>query len=367
MIKIAFVINYIVNNGPGNVILNIINNLDQNTYDMTLITLFSGNDPEIIRKLKENNIGIYECKSLSRLKCILGASEEFNETAAQNKFDIIHSHGLVPDILSGRLKNNAVKISTLHNNMFEDYYETYGAIKSSVLVKLHLHYLKKINNCVCCSESVYNIMKKHLEKISYVRNGITIPQSNADRIEREKLNLPENATVFIFVGSLNKRKNTEWLIEQFVKCRNNDEFLLILGDGYARKSCEDHADSHVRLIGFKSNPMPYYQISNIYISASISEGFSVSVLEALSAGLGLMLSAIPAHSELFKIDDSIYLGENFLPSEFEAKMNVLRKKYGKISGEKIAEFHRKFLSGESMTNQYSSIYQKAVRLTGSAQ
>ena len=40
MLKVVFVTNYIVKNGPGNVILNLINNLDDARYEISLITLF---------------------------------------------------------------------------------------------------------------------------------------------------------------------------------------------------------------------------------------------------------------------------------------------------------------------------------------
>lgn len=356
MIKIVFVTSYIVNNGPGKVILNIINNLNPSVYAISLITLFSGNDPKIVSELKKQNIYVYECKSLSRIKCLLGFSSEFSKLISKNNFDIIHSHGLIPDIISGRLKSNITKISTLHNNMFEDYYETYGAFKSDILTKMHLHYLKKLDKCVCCSESVFDVMKKHLKKILYIRNGITIQETNNNHIERNQFGIPENGVVFIFVGMLNNRKNTEWLIRQFVKHHNNEEYLLVLGDGPERKKCEAVSDNHVKLLGFQSNPFVYYKISNIYVSASKAEGFSISVLEALSEGLGLMLSDIPSHNEMFKIDNNIYLGENFLFSEFKTKMNVLRKKYGGISRKAISEFHEKYLSGSSMANQYDKVY-----------
>lgn len=79
MIKLAYVINYITNNGPSRVILDIIKYLDKETFNISLITLFPENKPEIISFLKENGIKIYECKTLSRRKCLQGKSQEFNK------------------------------------------------------------------------------------------------------------------------------------------------------------------------------------------------------------------------------------------------------------------------------------------------
>lgn len=49
MLKVVFVTNYIVRNGPGNVILNLISNLDDARYEISLITLFEGNDTYVVK------------------------------------------------------------------------------------------------------------------------------------------------------------------------------------------------------------------------------------------------------------------------------------------------------------------------------
>lgn len=54
MIRIAYVINYIVKNGPSSVVLNLIDNLDRLEYDISLITLFEGNNHNA--NLHENTI-----------------------------------------------------------------------------------------------------------------------------------------------------------------------------------------------------------------------------------------------------------------------------------------------------------------------
>ena len=85
MIRIAYVINYIVKNGPSSVVLNIINNLDREKYDVSLITLFSGNDSEVVAQLKDKGISVYECTTLSRMKCLLGQNKEFADTRSEER------------------------------------------------------------------------------------------------------------------------------------------------------------------------------------------------------------------------------------------------------------------------------------------
>lgn len=165
MIRIAYVINYIVKNGPSSVVLNLINNLDRSEYDTSLITLFEGNDAEVVSALRSNGVTIYECKTLSRMKCLLGQSKEFPDVVEKGYFDILHTHGIIPDILSSRLHTTAKRIATIHNNMYEDYLDTYGYAKSRIFIALHLAALKKLDECVCCSKSVYDVIDGHTSSI----------------------------------------------------------------------------------------------------------------------------------------------------------------------------------------------------------
>lgn len=355
MIKIAYVINYIVKNGPSAVVLSLIDNLNKNDYDISLITLFPGNDPDVIFKLQKKHIKVYECTKLSRAGCILGQADEFQKLIERENFDIVHTHGFVPDILSSRLKHSARRITTIHNNMYEDYLNSYGYLKSRVFIALHLAALRKLDLCVCCSESVYHVMKGKIGNSTYIRNGIE-PANAMQAFTRKSLGIPQNARVFLYAGTLNEGKNIVWLIKKFVQSHNDDEFLLVLGKGECEAECKTNADDHVRMLGFRLNPTAYMAISDIYVSASKSEGFSLSVLEALSCGLGVLLSDIPSHREIIDMPKEVYIGERFSNSNFDEKLNQFREI--DLDRKAIATFQRKQLSAAKMTAQYDDCYKK---------
>lgn len=353
MIRIAYVINYIVKNGPSSVVLNIINNLDREKYDVSLITLFSGNDPEVVAHLKDTGVSVYECATLSRMKCLLGQCKEFDDTVRSGRFDILHTHGLIPDVISSQLNVPAKKITTIHNNMYEDYLDSYGWVKSRIFIALHLNALKKLDECVCCSESVYKAMKRKLNNTTFIRNGIEPVHARAV-VTREELNIPDDARVFLYAGVLNSRKNIVWLIENFVQYHNENEYLLVLGKGDKEAECKEKTDSHVQMLGFQPDPVAYMKISDVYTSASKSEGFSISVLEALSCGLGLFLSDIPSHREIVEMGQDVYLGETFVPDCFRVKLNALRE--SKMNRTDIIAFQEKELSAKRMTASYQKRY-----------
>lgn len=334
-------------------VLNIINNLDREKYDVSLITLFSGNDSEVVAHLKDTGVSVYECATLSRMKCLLGQCKEFDDTVRSGQFEILHTHGLIPDVVSSQLNTPAKKIATIHNNMYEDYLDSYGWVKSRIFIALHLNALKKLDECVCCSESVYKVMKRRLTNTTFIRNGIEPVHARAV-VTREELNISDDARVFLYAGVLNSRKNTVWLIENFVQYHNENEYLLVLGKGDKEAECKEKADSHVQMLGFQPNPVAYMKISDVYTSASKSEGFSISVLEALSCGLGLFLSDIPSHREIVEMGQDVYLGETFAPDCFRVKLNALRK--SEINKVDIMTFQEKELSAKKMTASYQKRY-----------
>lgn len=353
MKRVAYVINYIVKNGPSSVVLNLINNLDRSEYDISLITLFEGNNAEVVSALRNNGVTVYECSTLSRMKCLLGQSKEFSDIVDKGHFDILHTHGIIPDVLSSRLHTAAKRITTIHNNMYEDYLDSYGYAKSRIFIALHLAALKKLDVCVCCSRSVYDVMKRRLPNASFIRNGIKPVQAHSV-ITRAEVDVPEDACVFLYAGVLNSRKNIVWLIDNFVQYHEGDEYLLVLGKGEKEAECKAKADDHVRMLGFQTDPIAYMNISDVYVSASKSEGFSISVLEALSCGLGLFLSDIPSHREVVEMGQDVYLGETFSQDDFEIKLKALRER--KTNKAEIRAFQEKELSAKEMTKQYENFY-----------
>lgn len=353
MKRVAYVINYIVKNGPSSVVLNLINNLDRSEYDISLITLFEGNNAEVVSALRNNGVTVYECSTLSRMKCLLGQSKEFSDIVDKGHFDILHTHGIIPDVLSSRLHTAAKRITTIHNNMYEDYLDSYGYAKSRIFIALHLAALKKLDVCVCCSRSVYDVMKRRLPNASFIRNGIKPVQAHSV-ITRAEVDVPEDACVFLYAGVLNSGKNIVWLIDNFVQYHEGDEYLLVLGKGEKEAECKAKADDHVRMLGFQTDPIAYMNISDVYVSASKSEGFSISVLEALSCGLGLFLSDIPSHREVVEMGQDVYLGETFSQDDFEIKLKALRER--KTNKAEIRAFQEKELSAVKMARQYQGIY-----------
>ncbi len=355
MRRIAYVINYIVKGGPSAVVLNMIHNLDRIRFEPVLITLFEGNDSDIINKEKNAGLKIIECGQKSRSQFLLHGLSGYRKILEDNHIDIVHGHGFIPDVMNARIGKEFKTISTAHNIMFEDYPLNYGNLKGLVYCAIHLWAMRRLSQVVCCSKSVYDVMKKYLPGCQYIENGIE-DFTYSCHVSRADLHIPDDAILFLYAGYLIRRKRVPFLVKNFVKCHGSKEYLLILGNGEDENLCKKLADDHVRFVGFQTNPYQYMEISDIYTSASSSEGFSISVLEALHCGLGLFLSDIPSHREVIEGIQGLYVGELFSDSSFIEQYVALVQSISNIDKQLIQKYQEKSLSAKAMMKHYMEVY-----------
>ena len=152
-------------------------------------------------------------------------------------------------------------------------------------------------------------------------------------------------------------------IEQFKKYHRKNEFLLVLGRGEDKEKCDAILDDNIIHYGFTDNPYAFMKIADIYMSASLAEGFSIAVLEAMDNGLTLFLSDIPSHLEVFEAnsDAGPYLGETFTSGDeksFLASWDRLRGNYARIDKQRIISFKESEMSVNGMIMGYKELYQK---------
>lgn len=360
MIHVAFVINSIHIGGPSYVIRNIIENMDHIRFKIYLITLFDAeNTAEVIEELSNIGVEVIELHVKGRKEALISTQRIFNKVINNCTINVIHSHGFIPDILSARCKaKNITRITTIHNNLYTEYPEVYGRRKAKYLIPSHIFFLRKLDICACCSQFVYDSMHVALSNLAVVRNGIgnTVPKK---AVSRADIGVPDDATLFIYVGQLRTRKNIIWLLQQFKNFHRENEYLIVLGKGADKEACEKIQDPNIIHYGFSDNPYAFMRISDVYISAALAEGFSISVLEAMDNGLALFLSDIPAHTEAFTAAKGVYIGECFKSNDsksFEKQLNVLRERLSSIDKDAIRQIKDQEMSAEKMTKQYEELY-----------
>ncbi|NQP34739.1 glycosyltransferase [Streptococcus suis] len=359
MIKLLFTINYVTNGGPSRVLLNIINNLDRSIFDIYVLTIIDSNEKVIIRDLENKNVRVISFNIEKNLKSFFSSKNQIVEKIEEIKPDIIHTHGIVTTFLVSRIKGKTGKITTIHNNIFEDYTFTYGKVKGFILAIINLIILKNFNKVISCSETSYNQIKRVLKNSTFIRNGIDFINTSSIDI-RKAYSIPQNAIVYMYCGVINSRKRVYDLVENLLPLLLDNEFLLIVGDGDKNivNSIKSISNEKVIFAGFQTNIVDYLNSSDIYVSYSASEGFSISVIEALSQNLYCFLSDIESHKECFEIDKKYYIGETFNLENIEEKKSKLNQEFKSKKERDIDEFQRQYLSGRVMTDEYVKIYKE---------
>lgn len=118
---------------------------------------------------------------------------------------------------------------------------------------------------------------------------------------REQLGLPMSKTIVGTIGRLDKRKGHIDLIKGFTKIHQHfpDVIIAIIGEGKERHNLESEIAEHgltnkVLLLGAIDGAAQYIKAFDIWIMPSHSEGLPLALMEAMTAKLPILTTAIPS-------------------------------------------------------------------------
>jgi glycosyltransferase involved in cell wall biosynthesis len=257
--------------------------------------------------------------------------------------------------------NNKIKVVlSIHDLNF-----LYDEKKSPEKKQKYLHYVQKLINradaLVCISEFSKKDILDHCDiknkPLYVIHNGsnILLKPELTDKSYKPK-------KPFLFsIGVINRKKNFHVL---FPLLKNNTLELLIAGKyddpGYLQfirqRSRELGVDHNVRLLGTISETEKswYFNNCSAFAFPSVSEGFGLPVVEAMSCGKPLFLSTLTALPEIGG-DVSFYF-KDFNPDHIENVFRDGMKKYN-ANGlrEKIKERGHRFCWHKA-ANAYLDVY-----------
>lgn len=117
---------------------------------------------------------------------------------------------------------------------------------------------------------------------------------NINRLSKENINIEiHKEKSIITVGSLQKRKNINLLINAFAKIEDDEYKLYILGKGKEKENLKSLArelniENKVIFLGFDNNPYKYLSKCSIFVLSSNSEGFPNVLAEAMVCGCSVI-------------------------------------------------------------------------------
>ncbi len=219
--------------------------------------------------------------------------------------DIIHSQSEFSTFIMARRIANRLQIPIIHtyHTIYEDYTHYFSPVKKwgKTMVSAFTNATLKHAHCVIApSEKVKVLLTGYgiKSEIKVIPTGIDIEKfnipvqkSSQERL-KQTLGIFNDYKILIAVGRLAKEKNHEELLNFIKQLNRSDVKLVIVGDGPNRTNLEAYAKElgiceQVIFVGMipHNDIGGYYQIGDVFVSASNSETQGLTYYEALANGI----------------------------------------------------------------------------------
>lgn len=222
--------------------------------------------------------------------------------AKRLKADILHVHAIGPAIMIPFARLLGMKV--VMTNHGPDYdRQKWGRLAKWVLKTGERFGTRFSNRVIVISNVISNILKDNYGRTDtdLIFNGVTIPEKSTATDYIESIGLTSGKYI-VAIGRFVKEKGFHDLIEAYSKLQVDGFKLAIAGDA-------DHPDSYsewlkqearkngVVLTGFIKGEKLNQLMTNasLFVIPSYHEGLPFSLLEAMSYGLDVIASDIPAN------------------------------------------------------------------------
>lgn len=301
--KILFHIDTLKGGGAEKVLCNLVNNMNSNEFDITVITLFK----EDYHNYLNSNIHykyIYSNKTkvsylIYRIEAELGLVYPLH---MKDNYDIEVAYlecGPTKVIASSNNKK-AMKIAWVHCDIKQAFDRTF--------VKKTYNYYKNYDQIICVSKQVkdsFDELYKNEFNTIIIHNVIDselIKKLSLDSLPNE---LKKRKLTLCTVCRFSPQKNILRLLKTVKRLKDdNINFdLWILGDGEQKEVVEsyildNHLEDYITLFGFQSNPYPYMREASLLVCSSNCEGYSTFITEGLILGKPIVTTDVSGMREL---------------------------------------------------------------------
>ncbi|HEX2535089.1 MAG TPA: glycosyltransferase, partial [Chitinophagaceae bacterium] len=215
----------------------------------------------------------------------------------KHRADIVHAHLFVASLLARlALPGNRPFFFTLHNIMSKDAFEVN---RMSALAE-RLTYGRR-QHLIAVSQEVLDDYDRWIGVKGPASVLYNYVHDNYFEVAYDYQRDLAGGLRLVAVGNLRRQKNYALLLEAFRLLRDQPVSLDIYGSGDLQAELQEQIDRHrlpVRLMGRCANPAEVLPQYDAYIMASLFEGFGIAPMEAMAAGLPVLLSDLPVFREL---------------------------------------------------------------------
>lgn len=310
--KILFLINDLGGGGAEKVLVNLVNHMDKDKYNITLRTVMNrGVNRQFLSKEVHYDYVFKRPFRGINLLYKLPKNYIYNKVT-KGDFDLIvvYLHGVLTKIVSHAPKNQKT-INFLHFDM-----EKASFLNNFPSQEEMLRCLKSYNAIVSVSQSVQDsfIRKTGLTKNLHVIYN-TYDVKNIKKRSKEKVDNAEfnkSDINICAIGSLNKRKAFDRIIRSLAKIKEEHKTLnfqlFILGEGPEHLNLEKlikdtGMEGSIFLLGYTTNPYKYLKNCDLFVSSSFGEGFATVAVESTVLGVPILTTHTSGMTEILGEDN----------------------------------------------------------------
>jgi glycosyltransferase involved in cell wall biosynthesis len=169
--------------------------------------------------------------------------------------------------------------------------------------------------CKAFARDLAGTINVPVEEIAVQHNSIRPrPPANADEAKtlRSRLGLSHDDRVLLSIGRLSREKAQGDLLAAFPRVKQENLKLIIVGEGPERGNLQAVAESlgitdSVIFAGQTGHIQPFYDLADMFVISSHSEGSSNVLLEAMAANVPVVSTSVGGVPEMVEDNESALL------------------------------------------------------------
>lgn len=368
--SICFVNDSLGGGGAEQILLNVSNALEENGYDVTILTLWSDGllESKLNKNIKLETADPFDLFFMKRVlhwvnrHCMPKRLYNFLFLDGRYDYTVAFMEGLSTRVVADtKIRRDKKKYAWVHIDFKEQnwtlpYYRSAQAQVASY---------ESFDRIFCVSEAVRDAF---VEVIGFAPK-VVVQHNLVDTrgvLEKAQEKCPEqrpNGLLLCSVGRLNLQKGYDRLLRVFARIISEglDCTLWILGEGDLRADLEKQIidlglAEHVRLLGFQSNPFCYAAQADVFVCSSRAEGYSTVITENLLLGNPIVSTLCAGVQEQLGNDEYGIVTQNNEDALYEGVFRMLSNKELREHYAQKARERSKIMAYEVIVEQFLNIF-----------
>jgi sugar transferase (PEP-CTERM/EpsH1 system associated) len=359
-IRIAHVVYKLDVGGLERVVINLMKNLPRDDYDASLYCLKEGGN--LADELEDDGYRVHYMYKKDRVDYALFF--KIAKLFKHERVEIVHCHN-IGAVLYGSIGSKLARAAGT-------VYTAHGTYSANRFGKFRYSKFLPVNKVVTVSGEARRAMlatgQVGPNDVSTLPNGIDTDLFNVDvdtHDIKHQIGIPGGVPVFGIVARLSPEKQHNVLLDAMALLGGAAaaSVLVVVGDGPIRSQLETHAveagiADRVFFLGERRDVPRLLKIFDVFVLSSRFEGLSLTLLEAMAAGLPIVATDVGGNAEVVVDGKTGLIVEQGVAGALASAMEKigtnpnLAREMGDLGRKRVVEQY----SLEAMVKGYDAIY-----------